>query len=176
MRRQYKVPFLALLVLVLNSCSDGNRRHSTKIYIPEGYVGWIRVEYGVEGADPLPVEWRLPPPMLWNREIIPPSGLLSTSTRLDRTVGGEFYFYDGDTVRRAPETIELCHLTSLYNFEFTDPNEKREFITYFIGPASEEYRCDERERFKTGRRFPVYKVSSLGELPVVGNLKAQVSR
>jgi len=159
--------------LFLSSCSDDNRRHSTKIYIPEGYVGWIRVEYGVEGADPLPVEWRLPPPMLWNREVIPAVGLLRTSTQLHRTVGGEFYFYNGDTVRRATETIELCHMTSLYNFEFTDPNEKRDFITYFIGPPSEEYRCNELERFKTGKRFPVYAARNLAELPVVGNLKVQ---
>lgn len=169
---------LVLLILVLvflSSCSDGNRRHSTKIYIPEGYVGWIIVVYGVEGADPLPVEWRLSPPMLWNREVIPASGLLKTSTRLDRTVGGEFYFYDGDRVRRAPETIELCHMTSLHNFKFTDPAEKREFITYFIGPASEAHRCDELERFKTGKQFPVYAAHNLAELPVAGNLKAQVS-
>jgi len=175
MRPRSKIPFIALLLLVLSSCND-NRRHSTKIYIPEGYVGWIRVEYGVEGADPLPVEWRLPPPMLWNREVIPASGLLKTSTRLDRTVGGEFYFYDGNTIRQVPEPMELCHMTSLHNFEFTDPNEKREFITYFIGPASEEYRCDERERFKTGKRFPVWAARNLEELPVVGNLKDRVWR
>lgn len=174
MRLRSKIPFV-LLLLFLNSCSDGNRRHHTNIYIPEGYVGWIRVEYGVEGAEPLPVEWRLPPPMLWNREIIPDSGLLKTSTRLLHTVGGKFYFYDGDIVRRAPAAIELCHMTSLYNFEFTDPNEKREFITYFIGPESEEYRCDEMERFKTGKRFPVYAAHNFAELPVVGNLRAQVS-
>jgi len=174
MRLPSKVPFLALLILFVSSCSDDNYRHATKIYIPEGYVGWIRVEYGVEGTHPLPVEWHLPPPMLWNRETIPPSGILSTSTRLHRTVGGEFYLYDGDKVRRAPESIALCHLTSLYNFEFTDANEKREFITYFIAPASEGYRCDELEGFKTGRRFPIYSAHNLAALPVVGNL-SQVS-
>ena len=108
--------------------------------------------------------------MLWNREVIPPSGLLRTSTRLGRTVGGGFYFYEGEKVRRAPDKIELCHLTSLHNFEFTDSNEKRKFITYFVGPASERYRCDELERFKTGKGFPVYAARNFGELPVVGNL------
>jgi hypothetical protein len=169
-RFRFKVPFLVLFILLVSSCSDDNVRHSTKIYVPEGYVGWIRVEYGVEGADPLPTEWRLPPPILWNREVIPASGLLTTSTRLHRTVGGEFYFYDGDTVRAAPESVALCRLTSLHNFEFTDPNEKRTFITYFIGPPSEEYRCKELDRFKTGRRFPVWAARNLAELPVVGNL------
>lgn len=170
----FRLPFVALFLLFLSCCGDDNRRHSTKIYIPEGYVGWIRVEYGVEGADPLPVEWRLPPPMLWNREVMPVSGLLRTSTRLDRTVGGEFYFYEGEKVRQAPDTIELCHLTSLHNFEFTDANEKREFITYFVGPASEAYRCKELDRLKTGKRFPVYAARNFGELPVVGNLKTRM--
>lgn len=165
--------FLVLLLVFVSSCSD-NRRHSTKIYVPEGYVGWIRVEYGVQGADPLPVEWRLPPPMLWNREVIPASGLLRTSTELHRTVGGEFYFYDGDKVRSAPEKSALCEISSLYNFKFTDPNEKREFITYFIGPATEEYRCQELERFKTGQRFPVYAAPNLEALPAVGNLKVSL--
>jgi len=115
--------------------------------------------------------------MLWNREVIPASGLLLTSTELDvnSTVGGEFYFYNGDSVRRAPEKSALCEITSLHNFEFTDPNEKREFTSYFIGPASEEYRCQELERFKTGRRFPVYAAHNLTDLPAVGNLKATIS-
>src|SRR5689334_9818551 len=123
---------LTLLLLFLSGCSDGNHRHNTKIYVPEGYVGWIRVEYGVAGAAPLPTEWRLPPPMLWSREVIPGSGLLQTSTKLDRTVGGEFYFYDGDKVTPAPEKSALCEITSLHNFQFKDPNEKREFISYLI--------------------------------------------
>lgn len=163
-----------MLLVFVSSCSDDNRRHSTKIYVPQGYVGWIRVEYGVQDADPLPVEWHLPPPMLWNREVIPASGLLRTSTELDRTAGGEFYFYDGDKVSPAPEKSALCEITSLYNFKFTDPNEKREFITYFIGPLSEEYRCQELERFKTGQRFPVYAAHNLEDLPAVGNLKVNV--
>ena len=167
--------FLVLLFVFLSSCSDDNRRHLTKIYVPEGYVGWIRVEYGVQGADPLPVEWRLPPPMLWNREVIPVSGLLRTSTQLGHTWGGELYFYDGDMVRAAPETNMRCYITSLHNFKFTDPNEKQEFITYFIGPESEEYHCQELEKFKTGNRSPIYAAHNLSALPVVGNLKAPVS-
>ena len=165
--------FLTLLLVLLSGCSDDNRRHNTKIYVPEGYVGWIRVEYGVPDADPLPTEWRLPPPMLWNREVIPASGLLRTSTRLDRTVGGEFYFYDGDNVRSAPPQSVLCEITSLHNFQFKDPNEKREFISYFIGPKSEEYRCKELEKLKTGQRFPIYSANTLEDLPAVGNLKAE---
>ena len=171
MKRRLKILFLALLLIFAISCDDDNRRHATRIYIPEGYVGWIRVEYGVEGAAPLPVEWRLPPPIKWNREVIPASGLLTTSTRLERTVGGEFYFYNGDTVTRAPESIARCFLTSLHNFEFTDVNEKQEFITYFIGPESEEYHCREMERFKTGKR-PPYAARNISDLPVIGNLKA----
>lgn len=173
MKPQSKLPFLIVPLLLLSGCTDENHRHLAKIYIPEGYVGWVRVEYAVEGADPLPVEWQLPPPMLRNREVIPPSGLLRTSTYLTNTLGGDFYFYNGDTVTRAPDTIALCELTSLYNFEFTDPNEKQQFVTYFIGPPSEEYRCDELERFKTGKRHPVWAAPNLADLPRVGNLNAQ---
>jgi len=132
------------------------------------------VEYGVKDADPLPVEWRLPPPMLWNREVIPTSGLLRTSTELEgnSTVGGEFYFYNEDSVRLADKKMVLCEMTSLHNFQFIDPNQKQEFITYFIGPASEEYHCKELEKFKTGKQYPIYAAHNLAALPLVGNLKA----
>src|ERR1035438_4511752 len=44
---------LAGLVL-LSACRSGSRREVWMI--PEGYVGWLRLDYGVEGALPLPIE------------------------------------------------------------------------------------------------------------------------
>ena len=178
LRFESNIPkFLILVFVFLTSCSHDNHRHNTRIYIPEGYEGWIRVEYGVKDAEPLPREWRFPPPILWNREVIPASGLLRTSTELEgnSTVGGEFYFYNGGSVRPADKKIALCELTSLHNFQFLDANEKQQFTTYFIGTASEEYRCQELERFKTGSRFPVYAAQNIRDLPTVGNLKGSIS-
>lgn len=161
--------FLLVSALASSCCSFDGHRHTPKLFVPRDYVGWVRIEYGVQGAEPLPDYWRLPPPMLWTRETIPASGLLRTSTRIDQLVAGELYTYDDYGYTFATDKKILCHITSDHNFEFTDPRENRSFITYFVGPESEEYRCRELERFMTETSPPLV-ARTFDELPVVGNI------
>jgi hypothetical protein len=162
---------LLAATLLTACCVNDGRRNTPKLFVPGDYVGWVRIEYGVHGAEPLPDHWRLPPPMLWTRETIPASGLLKTSTGIDDLVAGELYVYDDNQSALATDKKILCHLTSAHNFRFTDPNETRSFITYFVGPESESYRCEELNRFRTEVR-PPYAARDLTELPVVGNINA----
>jgi hypothetical protein len=48
--------YIASLSLVLTASGCGHWRRPTTTLIPVGYVGWIEVNYGVQGAPPLPME------------------------------------------------------------------------------------------------------------------------
>lgn len=63
-------------------------RRSARFLVPEGYVGWVRVEFQSSGAPPVPVE---------NGEYvfqIPPSGLLKTSSSEQYGWAKDRYYYD----------------------------------------------------------------------------------
>ncbi len=80
---------LLLLLLPLHGCSNGRR--SCRYLIPSGYVGFVRIDYGVSGAPSLPLEQGF---LLFR---IPSTGYLQTSTAF---VGGrvedEFYYVTGN--------------------------------------------------------------------------------
>lgn len=69
-------------------------RHPVKYLIPEGYVGWVQVKFGVPTAPALPLEGRM---------IVchfPEDGLLSTSSSVEEGWAKDQYFYymsDGST-------------------------------------------------------------------------------
>lgn len=41
-----------ILALAILGCERGHRRPA-KVYIPGGYIGWVRIEYGVQGVPKL---------------------------------------------------------------------------------------------------------------------------
>ena len=51
----------------------------TRYLLPEGYIGWVRVEYGIDRALPLPIE------AAHCVVRIPECGVLATSSELDYT-------------------------------------------------------------------------------------------
>jgi len=55
----------ALFLLAVLACYDGPHREPQEYYIPKGYVGWVRVEFGVEGAPELPGKWFEPQQEYW---------------------------------------------------------------------------------------------------------------
>lgn len=72
-------------------------RHSTseRWIIPAGYVGWLRLDYSVNGAPPLPLEH--------GRYVIrvPLSGRVATSTVNDPSVdNNEYYVQDSGGLRK----------------------------------------------------------------------------
>lgn len=93
---------LYLLVLLLGSASlaDGceTKRRPNRYLIPDGYVGWVRVYFNVEGEPALPIE---DGHYLFR---IPASGVLKTSSAPEFGVGPDEYFYYSDDVRRPLKT------------------------------------------------------------------------
>ena len=74
-------------------------RRSSRFLIPEGYVGWVRVEFQVKDAPPLPVE---------GGEYLfkfPSSGFIRTSSPEEYGWAKDHYFYYSEKATRIlPET------------------------------------------------------------------------
>ena len=105
-------------------------RHSSRFLIPEGYVGWVRVEFQVNGAPPLPVE---------GGEYLfkfPPSGLLSTSSSEEYGWAKDHYFYYSEKDTRivrdtGPSSGRL--IWGKINGEESGSQGKRKYEEFFVG-------------------------------------------
>jgi hypothetical protein len=157
---------ILLLTPGLTACEDDGRRPA-KIYIPDGYVGWVRIEYGVKGAPPLETDTFGP----WEYQRFPPAGLLQTSSILrDGAASAETYYYHADgTLKNLPREMEHGGIISWCVKKPDGSRLERNFITYFIGPEDEyEKHKNELEQFR--KDDCRYVMNSLDDLPKVGNL------
>jgi hypothetical protein len=80
--------FIALLIIIGLGFSviQAQKRRPSRFLIPGGYVGWIRIDYKVDNASPLPIEdghYLIK---------IPSSGLLKTSSVFEGGVATDEYF------------------------------------------------------------------------------------
>ena len=161
---------LSLITLILLAGCQDVGHGPTRTYLPDGYTGWVRVEYSVASAPPLPYDWRLQAPMRWRREVISASGLFQTSTVFAWANGTrEYYFHSG---LKVPEQLVSCEF-SFRNSSFRNPNSQdKEFFMFFVGPPEEsKKRCDELRKYQTSENAS-YKFDSLADLPSVGNLNS----
>ena len=158
---------------------DVGQRKPTRTYIPEGYEGWVRIEYRVANMPELPHEWRLTPPMNWNREVVPVSGLLQTSNPYGSGSNSahDFFFYTDTSSRVLPKEMIQCEFT-FHNFEFREASaDEREFVTLFIGKPGEESakHCAEITKYETPS-FPYFRMDRWSDLPTTGNLNLAMSK
>jgi hypothetical protein len=63
------------------------QRRPSRYLVPEGYVGWVRVEFGVQGAPALPIEDG------FYLVRFSPSGLLKTSSDIEYGIARDEYYY-----------------------------------------------------------------------------------
>lgn len=92
MYRSLLLPCFLLLCLLLSSC--GNSRRPDRYLIPDGYVGWVRIQYSVAGASPLPTEQG------YDLYRIPPNGFLQTSSAMENGLAKDEYYYLSGTTRK----------------------------------------------------------------------------
>ena len=122
---------------------DKHRYH--RYLIPEGYVGWVRVDFNVKEAPPLPTEGGYPTLK------IPLSGRLETSSDDDFGVLYEaFYYFSEENQYRLPvkTSEDSCMIWGQFQGpvvtdEVTD--RPRKFRYFFVGPEAEydKYKCGE---------------------------------
>ncbi|MFZ3265324.1 MAG: hypothetical protein WA172_15070 [Terriglobales bacterium] len=106
-----------------------SRRPSSKFLIPDGYVGWVRVEFQVANAPAVPVER--------DQYIfrIPPTGILKTSSPEKFGYGKDEYYYDSSRgLRRLPTEAQNDRLVwGQINGEDIDASGRREYEEFFVG-------------------------------------------
>jgi hypothetical protein len=104
-------------------------RRSARFLIPEGYVGWVRVEFQSGDAPPVPVE---------NGEYIfqiPSSGLLKTSSSEQYGWAKDRYFYNSKNgVRRLPDSgREQSLIWGKLNGQESTSRGSRTYEEFFVG-------------------------------------------
>jgi hypothetical protein len=168
--RRHRLVFLILPLILLShvGCEDEHRRPA-KIYLPQGYVGWVRIEYGVQGAPELERDFFGP----WEYQRFPPSGLLQTSSKLyDGAASVNYFYYSANDVTPLPDQMINGGLISWCVLKSDGTRLERNFLTFFVGPTEGyEKHKQELERFRKGDCQ--YVIESLEDLPKVGNLGEQ---
>lgn len=104
------------------------RRPPDRILIPNGYVGWTQIDFGVKGAPPLPREQR--------RLLIAlrPDGTLQTSSLRPEGFGKDEYFYASGTSRFPLSTSGVCKGGMIWGLiTGQDAGEAAEYEKFFVG-------------------------------------------
>lgn len=96
--------------------------------IPEGYTGWVRVEFEIPGAPALPTGS--------GQAVIriPPSGVLKTSSaEQDSLANDDYASYSNDTARPLPDSGPEKRVWGKITGELQGPTGKEEYEGFFVG-------------------------------------------
>jgi hypothetical protein len=158
--------FLFCLSLCLISSCVGDDKRKV-VYIREGYYGWVRIEYGIKGAEKLPAAslFRSDYPLFSS------SGLLQTASELKRDVDSvEIYYGTAMEIRPVPADMIHGRISSLNITRADGAPFEREFETAFIGPENEyQKHLHELERFRKSNDN--YMIPTFEDLPRIGNIR-----
>ena len=125
---------LYLLCILAVSC--GIVRRGSTVVIPQGFAGWVRIEYQVPGAAELPVEGGQ------YLIVIPKSGFAATSSKPESGFGDDQYFLVDDHGVRSALTIEQgdpkeAAIRARKMFTIGAPESpSRTFGAFFVGTES----------------------------------------
>jgi hypothetical protein len=110
------------------STARSSTHRSSRFLIPEGYTGWIRIEFEVQGAPPLPIE---------NDQYvlkIPANGMLRTSSPEQYGWANDhYYYYSAETVRAIPDSGQSAMIWGKINGEASGSSGKRKYEEFFVG-------------------------------------------
>jgi hypothetical protein len=134
-----------MLLIGLGTWLSINARNSSprsfRFLIPEGYSGWVRVEFEVPGASILPAEA--------GQTVVkvPYSGLLRTSSQEQYGWAKDDYlFYSSDRVRTLPDFGSGRLIWGKINAEESGSSGKRKYEEFFVG--TEQQFKDQAEQAK----------------------------
>ncbi|MFZ0293492.1 MAG: hypothetical protein WAL52_07790 [Candidatus Sulfotelmatobacter sp.] len=105
---------------------------SSRFLIPEGYTGWVRVEFEVPGAPPLPMdhgEYTIE---------IPSGGILRTSSAEQYGWARDrYYYYSGQNARSLSDSGESAMIWGKLNGEAAGVSGKQKYEEFFVGTAQQ---------------------------------------
>jgi hypothetical protein len=116
------------LVAWLNVAARKATRPTSRFLIPDGYTGWVRVEFEVQGAPPLPMDAGQ------NVLTIPPSGLLQTSSAEQYGWAKDSYYFSSNAgARPIPDSGAQALIWGKINGEKSGSSGKRKYQQFFVG-------------------------------------------
>lgn len=121
---------LLLSLLLMSGCGFSFRTPLT-VLVPEGYTGWVRVEYNVASASPFSKEE--------GRRVlrIPPSGFARTSSSFEPGIEGDIYAYVSPDGKQTPlKTGEMIHIPRMFTVNVF-AEKPRMFGAFFVGSDAE---------------------------------------
>jgi hypothetical protein len=121
-----------------------------RFLIPEGYVGWVRVDFNIKDAPPLPVEGDY---LVFK---IPPSGYLRTPAKYACGLPQDYYYYSGDS-RRQIDMKQMIRWNGFVSGE--EPDYDKEITDYFFVGTEAEF-----EKYRHGT-YDAQGVPRYGRLP-----------
>src|SRR5580704_8438072 len=123
----FSLALLMSLGLWLGWTGQHSSLRSSQFLIPEGYTGWIRVEFEVQGSPPLPMEgggYILR---------IPDDGVLRTSsTEQFGWAKDHYYYYSAQGKRSLPDSGEAGLIWGRINGEASGAAGKRKYEEFFV--------------------------------------------
>lgn len=125
-------------MLSLVSAQQTNPKHPYRFLIPEGYVGWVRVDFDVKGAAALPIEDG------YYIVKIPDTGRLQTSSTDMLARWDEFYYFAGDAKYRLAITTQEPVAMIQNRFMGPAPGDyypPHHYRYFFVGPTAEYEKC-----------------------------------
>jgi hypothetical protein len=135
---------LASLGLLLGMGTGNSTHRSSRFLIPEGYTGWIRIEFEVQGALPLPMEG--------GQYVlrIPSDGVLRTSSAEQYGWAEDhYYYYSAQGVRSLPDSGPAGLIWGKINGEEAGASGKRKYEELFVG-TEQQFRDQVKEKNKGG--------------------------
>jgi hypothetical protein len=126
------VALLMSLALWLGWTGQHSSLRASRFLIPEGYTGWVRVEFEVRGAPPLSTvggEYVLR---------IPADGILRTSSSEQYGWARDHYYYhSAEGVRPIPDSGQAPLIWGKINGEASGAAGKRKYEEFFVGTAQQ---------------------------------------
>ena len=105
---------------------------SSRFLIPQGYTGWVRIEFEVPGAPPLPIdhgEYTIK---------IPAGGVLRTSSPEQYGWARDRYYYDsGQNLSSIPDSGDSAMIWGKLNGEAAGVSGKQKYEEFFVGTAQQ---------------------------------------
>ncbi|MGB6404296.1 MAG: hypothetical protein WA899_14445 [Candidatus Sulfotelmatobacter sp.] len=113
--------------------SAQNATHrSSRFLIPEGYTGWVRIEFEVQGAPPLPMEG--------GQYVlkIPSGGVLRTSSAEQYGWAKDhYYYYSAQEMHALPDCGPAELIWGKVNGEETEASGNRKYEEFFVGNSQQ---------------------------------------
>jgi hypothetical protein len=106
------------------------RRRPDRFVYPAGYVGWVRVDYSVPNAPPLPIEDGC---FLIK---VPSSGRVQTSTPMDNGAAADEHYYEVDGKRQRLPSAGPRNKRMIQDGE-VGKEQGRADLTFFVGTEAQ---------------------------------------